>query len=80
MACTRWIPAAAAASIAAALTFAAPAGADPDDWVPWCSGDQTPTNSHCRVAPSQVFPDHHNPGADPQLPVGLDPGEQALTP
>jgi hypothetical protein len=80
MACTRWLPVVAAASIAAAVAVAAPAAADPDDLVPWCSGDQTPMDSHCRVAPSQVFTHDHNPGANPQVPVGLDPGEQALTP
>ena len=80
MAHARWPVLAAAAVVAAALVHAPTAVADPEDLVPWCSGDQTPTDSNCRVAPSQVFTHDHNPGANPQVPVGLDPGQQALTP
>jgi hypothetical protein len=37
------------AAVAAALAFAtaAPAGADPNDLLPVCSGDETPANDNC---------------------------------
>jgi hypothetical protein len=66
-----------AAAVAAVVT-AAPAGADPQDLVPYCSGDQTPMDSNCRAAPSQVFthPDPTGSGLSPDLPYGLTPGQQ----
>ncbi|MGY4711078.1 hypothetical protein ACXDF8_16200 [Mycolicibacterium sp. CBM1] len=51
------------------------AGADPEDHVPYCSGDQTPMNSNCRLAPSQSN-GGSAPGANPDLPVGVNPGVQ----
>jgi hypothetical protein len=55
--------------------FAAPtAGADPQDLVPYCSGDQTPMDSNCRTSSSQVFT-HAPSGVSPDVPYGLTPGE-----
>ncbi|TGD87600.1 hypothetical protein BayCH28_13630 [Mycolicibacterium sp. CH28] len=51
------------------------AGADPEDHVPYCSGDQTPMNNNCRPSPSQS-PGGSAPGANPELPLGLTPGDQ----
>lgn len=59
---------------AAALGAAAPqAAADPEDLVPYCSGDQTPMDTNCRVPSSQVFT-HDTSGVSPELPYGVDPG------
>ena len=60
--------------VVAALIGAPQAGADPEDLVPYCSGDQTPMDSNCRPSPYQVFHDDA-PGANPELPLGLTPGE-----
>jgi hypothetical protein len=57
----------------AMLGAASPATADPADLVPYCSGDQTPMDSSCRVPPSQVFT-HGESGVSPELPYGVDPG------
>jgi hypothetical protein len=62
-------------ALALALALAAPAGADPDDHVPYCSGDQTPMDSNCRVTSSQVVT-HECSGLSPNLPYGLDPGNE----
>ncbi len=37
----------------AAVLGAPQASADPQDLVPYCSGDQTPMNSNCQYAPDQ---------------------------
>ncbi|MGH3677548.1 MAG: hypothetical protein ACRDU5_17780 [Mycobacterium sp.] len=59
---------------AAAAVGAAPhALADPADWVPYCSGDQTPMDSNCKPMAHQVFT-HDAPGANPELPTGTNPG------
>jgi hypothetical protein len=58
---------------ALALLVAPHAAADPADLVPFCSGDQTPLEDNCRPMPHQVFT-HDAPGANPGLPVGVDPG------
>lgn len=58
----------------AAFACAPHAAADPDDHVPYCSGDQTPMDNNCRVAPSQVFTHDANPGADPEVPLGTGSG------
>jgi hypothetical protein len=66
---------------AAALLLGAPhAAADPQDLVPYCSGDQTPMDSNCRATPSQVFthPESTGSGLSPDLPYGLTPGEQPV--
>lgn len=61
----------------AALLAAPHAAADPQDLVPYCSGDQTPMDDNCRTMPHQVFT--HGSGVDPELPSGLDPGSQPVT-
>ena len=60
---------------AAALLGAAPAGADPQDLVPYCSGDQTPMDSNCRAPSSQVVGRDatEKSGLSPNLPSGLTP-------
>ncbi|MGV0793691.1 hypothetical protein [Mycolicibacterium sp. XJ1819] len=62
---------------AAALVVAAPhAAADPEDLVPYCSGDQTPIDNNCRPMAHQEFT--HGSGLDPDLPSGLDPANPAV--
>lgn len=75
MARHRWLL---GAVFAAAVAAAAPANADPDDLLPWCSGDQTPMDTACKVAPSQVFTHDDGTGANPQIPVGIDPGQDPV--
>ncbi|WP_308206375.1 hypothetical protein [Mycolicibacterium novocastrense] len=63
-----------AALIAAAALLAAPqAAGDPQDLVPYCSGDQTPMDNNCRPPAHQEFT-HSPSGLDPNLADGLDPG------
>jgi len=59
--------------MAGAFLAAAPAGADPEDLVPWCSAGETPTDNNCRVDDQQT-PGGDVPGANPDLPLGVDPG------
>ncbi len=61
----------------AALIGAPQAAADPDQLVPYCSGDQTPMDANCRAVPHQVFTDDA-PGANPDVPLGTNPGEEPL--
>lgn len=61
--------------IGAAVAAAAPATADPEDLVPYCSGDQTPMDSNCRTSPSQIAT-HDGSGLSPNLPTGLTPDQQ----
>jgi hypothetical protein len=68
-----------ALSVTAAIAGAAPATADPADLVPFCSGDQTPMDNNCRVAPSQVFTHDSAPGANPEVPLGTGFGESLMT-
>ena len=63
---------------AAALIAAPPAGADPDQLVPYCSGGQTPMDSNCRLMPDQMVTDNA-PGANPDVPLGTNPGEEPAT-
>jgi hypothetical protein len=64
----------AACLVAAGALIAAPhEGADPQDLVPYCSGDQTPMDNNCRPMPRQIYT-HEGSGVDPDLPSGLDPG------
>jgi hypothetical protein len=56
---------------------AAPAGADPQDLVPYCSGDQTPMDNNCRAAPSQIAT-HEGSGLSPNLPRGLTPDQDPV--
>ena len=53
------------------------AGADPQDKMPFCSGDQTPIDSNCQPSPFQVFTED-SPGANPSTPIGLNPGLEPL--
>ncbi len=60
----------------AVLGIAAPlATADPGDHVPYCTGDQTPMDTACRVAPSQVAT-NGDAGTSPDLPFGTNPGNE----
>ena len=56
-----------------AVLGAPPASADPQDLVPYCSGDQTPMNSNCQYAPAQRDAMDGAPGANPGVPLGLTP-------
>jgi hypothetical protein len=68
----------AACLVAAAVLIAVPhATADPQDLVPYCSGDQTPMDTNCRQMPHQIFT-HEGSGVDPNLPYGLDPGSEPV--
>ena len=70
----------AACILAVGAVIAAPqAAADPRDWVPYCSGDQTPMDDNCRQMAHQVFTHADEPGANPELPSGLDPGNEPVT-
>jgi hypothetical protein len=64
--------------MAAALIAAPQAVADPQDHVPYCSGDQTPMDNNCREMPGQVFT-QDAPGANPDVPLGTNPGYEPLT-
>jgi hypothetical protein len=67
----------AACLFAATTLVAAPhAAADPADLVPYCSGDQTPMDDNCRPTAHQVFT--HGSGVDPELPTGVDPGNEPV--
>ena len=56
----------------AALLSAPNAAADPEDWEPYCTGGQVPETGECLLQPQSVYIDDA-PGANPQMPVGLDP-------
>jgi len=56
-----------------AVLGAPQASADPQDLVPYCSGDQTPTNSNCQYAPDQRGIMDGAPGANPGTALGLTP-------
>ena len=59
--------------VAGAVAVGAPtAAADPEDLVPYCSGDQTPMDNNCREMAHQVFT-HDAPGANPDVGVGTNP-------
>lgn len=62
---------------AAALLTAPNAAADPQDLVPYCSGDQTPIDSNCRPMAHQSAT-HEGTGLDPDLPSGLNPANPAV--
>jgi hypothetical protein len=69
----------AACLMAAATVLAAPhAAADPQDLIPYCSGDQTPMDDNCRPMAHQIFT-HDAPGANPDVPLGTNPGVEPLT-
>jgi hypothetical protein len=52
--------------------------AQPDDLLPYCSGNETPDNNNCRAGNNQVF-EESAPGANPGVPVGVDPVHDSLT-
>ena len=56
---------------AAVVAAAPPAGADPQDLLPYCSGDQTPMNNNCRQMAGQG--DTRGSGMSPGMPNGLTP-------
>ena len=56
----------------AALISAPNAAADPEDWEPYCTGGQVPDTGECLLQPQSVYIDDA-PGANPEMPVGLDP-------
>lgn len=69
----------AACLLAAAAVLGAPdALADPEDLLPWCSGDQTPIDTNCKPMPHQLFTDDAV-GANPEVPLGTNPGVEPLT-
>ncbi len=77
----RRIVAACLITATAAVAGAAGAAADPQDLVPYCSGDQTPMDSNCQWSPSQVFThdtDGDTGGANPQVGLGTNPGEEPV--
>ena len=49
------------------------ASADPQDLVPFCSGDQTPVDSNCQYAPDARGAMDGAPGANPDTALGLTP-------
>jgi hypothetical protein len=53
------------------------AAADPQDLVPYCSGDQTPMDNNRRPMAHQEYT--HGSGVNPNLPTGLDPGNEPVT-
>ena len=61
------------AALAGATLVGAPiAAADPDDWVPFCTAGQIPEPGECLPAPNSVYIDDA-PGANPEIPLGLNP-------
>ena len=52
-------------------------GADPEDLLPYCSGDQTPMDNNCRPMAHQEAT-HGGSGLSPNLPSGLDPANPAV--
>jgi hypothetical protein len=56
----------------AALLSAPNAAADPEDWEPYCTGGQVPVTGECLLQPQSVYIDDA-PGANPQMPLGVDP-------
>lgn len=71
----RWVAVVLLAGIAVLGTAAPLAAADPEDLVPYCSGDQTPMDTDCRATSSQIFT-HGDSGTSPDLPFGVDPGSE----
>jgi hypothetical protein len=68
----------AACLVACAFVAAPQAGADPANLVPYCSGDQTPMDDNCRTMAHQVFTHADAPGANPDVPVGTNPGNEPV--
>jgi hypothetical protein len=69
----------AACLVAAVALIAAPSAvADPDDRLPYCSGDQSPMDVNCRPMPHQAFTEDA-PGANPGVSLGTNPGYEPVT-
>ena len=51
-------------AVATVVVAAPQAAADPEDLVPYCSGDQTPMDNNCRTMAHQVFT-HEGTGLSP---------------
>jgi len=65
--------------VVAALAGAPHAGADPEDLVPYCSGDQTPIDNSCKTMAHQEFTHNTDAGGlSPNLPSGLNPTNQPV--
>jgi hypothetical protein len=64
-----------ALALAGGIALAPQAGADPNDRLPYCSGDQTPMDTSCRPSSSQIIV-HDGEGLSPNLPSGLTPGDE----
>ena len=47
----RLVAAGSGLTVACTIVCAPSAGAGPRDWVPWCTGDQTPADSNCKANP-----------------------------
>jgi hypothetical protein len=63
----------AAGVMAVAALLAAPhAAADPEDYEPYCTSGQVPELGACKSLPGTVYVDDA-PGANPQIPIGLNP-------
>ena len=60
------------ALIGTVLWLGPPASADPEDLEPYCDGGQTPTTGECLPRPDSVDIEDA-PGADPTVPLGVDP-------
>jgi len=58
--------------VIAALLGVPNASADPTDLEPYCTGGQMPETGECLLQPQSVYIDGA-PGANPQMPTGLDP-------
>ena len=64
---------AASAALVLVMFIDAPAAtADPEILEPYCTSGQVPTTDACRPVPDEVYT-NDAPGADPDVPVGLDP-------
>ena len=65
-------------AVAAAAVCSPMASADPEDLVPFCSGDQTPMDNNCKPMAHQIFT-HDAGGANPQVGYGTNPGLEPAT-
>lgn len=68
----------AACLVTLAFVAAPQAVADPQQLVPYCSGDQTPMDDNCQTMAHQVFT-HDAPGTNPGVPLGTNPGVEPVT-
>jgi len=58
--------------VVAALVSGPDAAADPEDLEPYCTGGQVAETGECLPPPESVYIDDA-PGANPEMPMGLDP-------